>query len=839
RHSVAGWDDLVRAVRSLNVSQAELRAIERAVENFDESLYLRHFDLHGKMIHPVTGDATREIFRRSTQPLSFSELRLFLDRPFEELSEILFEMERHTDLNRASLQRTKSWLKHLEDAYGDSLPRVFRYLRSEDAAKSLSFNPSIQRAHQITLDPKRFERFYTPEELQYFKREFQYRWNEIEDWIEANRYRLENKLEKVSEKLRPKPRHDLFRVFDFKDIDAARKEQKLFLMLIRKIDAGIPVGKITFSQKVIKSLSNAQIRKSLGEMTLAEAFYIRRPWIMQDNNLRSLGWMRPYLMDDAVQTFTDFRRGLVWTIKHKYKAVMGVTATVGTFVLALTAAQPLAQLYVGSRVKRMAMGLAQEQYRHALDRLEDGGGGHDLSQCPYCHPLGNASPIVGHNVTRDWDSLTDLWLSLYTNYASEVTDEMATGRYYMTGLIVHFLSIRTMLVSNQILDHVIKLRLGWEPDQNEKRKMLSNLNEIFSSNQWVVQYTLLYPLIYPKSAKFIEASLYHCGFQHFLHTHNDLGRQQYETIRRFLVEVVKEEQEIVALAQQAGLKVEKVPGNDVYEESGENPVEALKLKEQGISIDLTGPEYFSYRVTFEDYRNVDEWWNKIRGNHTVIEILERIEALNGRYDKFVENIAQQALKSVREQRALIELKISEDSPNVEDAFKERFDPGEDYWERLGQEIEGSIGNSENLKSILAQHDRKVEEVVSLLQIRLDSLIELNRHDREEFIKLRSDYDQKLLQILDSLSDRSSNQKLISDHLSQILNELENAVLDRTVIKDHLAKILDRIEDGLPSELEGVIKEAQEKLQEEHAEIKTMIKELQEKVEELREKLGSD
>lgn len=836
-NAYAGWDDLIKALRHIKVSTQELKSIEKLIIGFNHSAYNEIFDLTGVLKRPLSSADARRVFRSPGESVlpSPNDVRPIFDRSLDDLEEILSQMAIHTDLDRSTLMRVRSLAIGLSKTYDDELSRVFRYIRAEEASLLLRNSDEIKRA-RVVLDTAKAERFFNPEELSFFRREFQIRWNDIEDWIEINRHRIKTKNTLNPVKPKRKPRHDLIRQFDFKDLDAARKEQKLLLMMIRRIDEGIPIGKVSYSDQVLKVFSGKKLKASLGILTPDEVFSLRRPWFLNSADTRFAAWLRPYLFDDLVQTITDFRRGLVWTIKYKYRVSGSILGTVGIFVLALTAAQPLAQLYIGSQVKRMAMTVAQEQYSYYINQLEKGPQEHNLEKCPFCDIGGEVTQDDGHEIRKDWESLTNFWLSLYTNSASEVTDEMSFGRHSMVGIIKEILLIRNALVVNKILDHVIKIRLNWEPSPPEKRKMLGDLNEIFTANEWLLEWAYLYPLIYPRSAAFMDASLYHLGFQHFVHSNKDFAKEQYDEIRDFLIKQTKEELEIVEKARNVGLKVEEVGPIQIFEEVGVDPTNKLKFEENGIKIDFSKPQYATYRINFEDYSNAEEFWDKVRGNKEVIEVLERIEDLEKSYDAFFINISSQALESLREQRELIEEKVDIDEPGVVREFSEKLNFGQDYWKNLSEELDKYFGNKEELKRIIGLHNKNIDEISQQLVSKIDHLIEMNRRDQASFLSLRMDYDCRLLDIMKGITSVEDATGRIDQTILNILEELQSSSIDREVIKKQLSEILFSLENRLPDQILSKIDEAKRTLHDDNLDIKAMLSELQNKIDEIKKQL---
>ena len=833
----AGWDDLIRAIGHLKVSKSELQSIADLVTRFNHRSYDEIFDATGVLKRPLSSADARHLFRGPGDSIlpSLNDVRPIFDRSFDELEEILSQMSRHTDLDKRALNRVRNLANQYTALYDDDLFRVFRYLRAEEASLLLKNGDSLRRS-SIKINPKKFERLFTSEELSYFKREFQIRWNAIEDWVEKNRHRLKSRLAGGAVKAKPKPRHDLLREFDFKDLDTARKEQKLLLMMVRRIDEGVPIGKVSFSDRVLTAFRSNELRASLGNLTPDQAFNLRRPWYFKDPNLRSVGWMRPFLFDDIVQTYTDFRRGLIWTIKYKYRVGGSILGTVGIFVLALTAAQPLAQLYIGGQVKRLAMTVAQEQYRYYINQLEAKPRDHNLEKCPFCDVSGYMGQTDGHEIKKDWQSLTNFWLSLYTNNASEVTDEMSYGRHSMVGLIKEILLIRNALAINQILDHVIKIRLNWEPSPQEKRRMLGDLNEIFAANEWLLEWAYLYPLMYPRSASFMQSSLYHLGFQHFLHSNKDFARGQFEEIRDFLTKQIREENEIIEKARKAGLKVEKITPDQIYEGLGGDPTTKLNFEENGIKIDFSKPLYSTYKVNLEDYGKGEEFWDRVRGNKDVIEILERSADLENAYEEFFANISTRALERIREQREQLEEKVELAQPGVVREFSGKLNIGDDYWEKLDAEIEKKVGNSEELNKVLDDHYKRVEGVASQLVEKIDHLIEMNRLDQENYLSLRMDYDVRLLEIVKGISSVENASEIIEFDISNILGELKSAAIDREVIKKQISEMFDLLKDKVPDQILSQIEVAKQTLHDDHLDIKEMLSSLQRQIDEIKKKL---
>lgn len=833
----AGWDDLVKALGHLKVSPKDLTSIERLVRGFNHNVYDEIFSLTGVLKRPLSSADARRIFRSPGDSIlpSLNDVRPIFDRSFDDLEEILSEMARHTDLDRTALNRIRNLARGYAGNYADDLPRVFRYLRAEEASLALRNSDHIARA-RIKLDPSRAERLFTPDELFYFKREFQIRWNAIEDWIEKNRHRLKIKNGEGAAASKLRPRRDLLREFDFKNLSAARKEQKLLLMMVRRIDEGVSIGKVSFSDRVLAAFRSKELRSGLGALTPDQAFNLRRPWYFKDPDLRSAGWMRPYLFDDTVQTYTDFRKGLIWTIKYKYRVGGSILGTVGVFVLALTAAQPLAQFYIGGQVKRLAMTVAQEQYSYFINQLETGAKDHSLEKCPFCDFSDHIGEASKHEIKKDWQSLTNFWLSLYTNNASEVTDEMSYGRHFMVGLIKEILLIRNTLAVNQILDHVIRIRLNIEPSPQEKKKMLTDLNEIFVANEWLLELAYLYPLMYPRSAPFVESSLYHLGFQHFLHSNKGFAKGQLETIRDFLIRQRKEEHEIIEKAQNAGLKIERVDAGRLFEEEGGDPASKLKFEENGLKIDFSKPLYSTYRIDFSEYSRGEEFWDKVKGDKNVLEILERSEALEKAYDTFFDNISRSALERLREQREQLEEKMESDQPGVAKEFSDKLNLGGDYWEKLGAEIEKAIGDNTELNRVLDSHYARVDAVVSQLVEKIEHLIEMNRNDRDNFESVRMDYDCRLLRVMEGLSSVEDSSELIRQNIGKILSELKNASLDRGVIINKISDVIVLLEEKVPEEIISQISELKETLHNDHLDIKEMLSSLQRQIDEINKKL---
>ncbi len=677
---------------------------------------------------------------------------------------------------------------------------------------------------------------------------------------------------------------------------------------LRRWEMRRPQGKTLRAQlinlkKKISDLETAQ------ERLLSEIFYLQEvPQVkkvrfieaFQNSRLRLQGLQPPIEQQYAIgaarfgKFFGDTWVGtcnLTSKLAHGgpvITAIEGLIIIKGSLitVFALSVLVPPSQSVVGDFLTMMAFKTLWWKYKDFIS--EDNVGGtykssqdktHDLTKaCPICHPEENK------NFFEEWKNhgmpeflqvdnelvngnLNNYFLSLFYASNAAMTAPMTKGRNLYIELLTNVLYFKMTYVTNEILQHVIWLRLGKKAESYaEKKMLLQDINVSILSNYWIVEFSFLYPIIEPNLERVVYKSLYHMLFPHYLHRQPQLIETRYKKISEFLLEIKKDENKVVEKAKEFGFQVSDVSLGDVgqvprtekkpfYVPLLQYPLLGHFLEEQQSSLganpfknlDLLPRLDAAREQMNEAFKTKKILLPAIEGSAFLFDdsdegeelnkrqiIEEMIEKMKEKQQKFIDDLLRDGILglSISQQKMASDLnrnfpKTSEEverllgTTSVE-LGKEIQKIGDEYQAEMDKTLEAikkeTVENSdEAMQTLHKKYQEKYGELVRRFIEKIDqtkevasqniaTILENSNSTKEEFKEFRREYDRFVIQNLASLSKLQTTLEAQDQKLAELIQALGEELKTAQLDRAELKRMLENIQTELTQRIAVAIED---------------------------------